>query len=111
MGSEQHPARWSGKRSVRAYDQASAAETTVVAPVEVELEPEPEAAPEPEQEQQAAPEQEEEPSTQQDEGPLATDAARQLAFQHGVDLNDVTGTGAEGRITRDDVAAFVSASE
>lgn len=95
MGSEQHPARWSGtgKRSVRAYE----AEPAPAAP----LEPAP--APEPTPEPEPAPE----PEPQPDEGPLATDAARDLAFKHGIALEDVTGTGAEGRITRDDVAALV----
>ena len=104
MVSDQHPARWSGgKRSVKAFASESeqpAAETTPAEPAEVELEPEPAAEPE------SAPE--DEPVAEPAE-PLATDAARELAFQYGIDLRDVTGTGAEGRITRDDVAALLPA--
>lgn len=44
------------------------------------------------------------------EGPDATDAAKALAAEHGIDLASVTGTGAEGRITKDDVASVVAAA-
>jgi pyruvate/2-oxoglutarate dehydrogenase complex dihydrolipoamide acyltransferase (E2) component len=42
-----------------------------------------------------------------EEGPDATDAAKALAAQHNVDLASVEGSGAEGRITKDDVAEHV----
>jgi pyruvate/2-oxoglutarate dehydrogenase complex dihydrolipoamide acyltransferase (E2) component len=41
----------------------------------------------------------------------ATDAARELANENGVDLNDVEGTGADGRITKDDVEAYLADQE
>lgn len=39
--------------------------------------------------------------------PEATEAAAKLAKQEGIDLSDVKGTGAEGRIKVDDVEAIV----
>ena len=42
------------------------------------------------------------------DGPDATDAAKALAAEHQIDLANVTGTGADGRITKDDVAALVT---
>lgn len=44
----------------------------------------------------------------EDTGPAATDAAKALAAEHGIDLAGVTGTGADGRITKDDVAGHVA---
>ncbi len=41
-------------------------------------------------------------------GPDATDAAKALAAQHGVDLKDVTATGATG-ITKGDVETYIEA--
>jgi pyruvate/2-oxoglutarate dehydrogenase complex dihydrolipoamide acyltransferase (E2) component len=46
-----------------------------------------------------------------DAGPDATDAAKALAAEHGVDLANVTGTGSESRITKDDVAAHIEPVE
>lgn len=40
-------------------------------------------------------------------GPDATDAAKALAAEHSVDLTFVVGTGQDGRITKDDVAATI----
>lgn len=42
-------------------------------------------------------------------GPDATESARALATERGIDLADVTGTGKDGRITRDDVEGHTSA--
>lgn len=42
---------------------------------------------------------------QEPAGPNATDAALELAAEKGVDLGQVKGTGADGRITVDDVRA------
>ncbi|KAK4586654.1 hypothetical protein RGQ29_023705 [Quercus rubra] len=39
-------------------------------------------------------------------GVLSTPAVRNLAKQHGVDLNDVKGTGKDGRILKEDVLQF-----
>jgi len=38
---------------------------------------------------------------------LSTPAARKLAREHGIDLSKVKGTGPNGRITEDDVLAFI----
>jgi len=38
----------------------------------------------------------------------ATDAAVKLAAEHDIDLADVVGTGADGRITKGDVEAYVA---
>ncbi len=43
-------------------------------------------------------------------GPDATDAAKALAAEHGIDLANVTGTGVENRITKDDVQTVVDAA-
>lgn len=41
----------------------------------------------------------------------ATEAARDLANEHGVDLNEVEGTGADGRITKDDVENYLAEAD
>lgn len=41
------------------------------------------------------------------EGVDATNAARELAAEHNIDLWSVTGTGADGRITKADVQAVI----
>lgn len=41
----------------------------------------------------------------------ATDAARRLAEAHGIALSTVSGTGAGGRITVDDVKAIIEAAQ
>lgn len=38
----------------------------------------------------------------------ATEAAAKLAKENDVDLAEVTGTGADGRVTKDDVQAFIN---
>ncbi len=43
------------------------------------------------------------------DGPDATDAARALAAEHGIDLRQVTATGATG-ITKGDVETFIEAN-
>ncbi len=53
----------------------------------------------------AAPPEAEEPRAVADErAPAASPAARKLALERGIDIAAVTGTGRDGRITRDDVA-------
>lgn len=81
MASEHHATRWagSGKRSVRVGQQPESETGTTVS-----VEP-----------------------ASEDDAAEATDAARELADEHGIDLATVSGTGAEGRITKDDVAALV----
>lgn len=82
MGREGRAATWSGgKRSVRADADTTPTNDVVT------------------QQNTAGEEQAAEP--------LATDAAKKLAAEHGIDLATVTGTGAEGRVTRDDVAALL----
>jgi pyruvate/2-oxoglutarate dehydrogenase complex dihydrolipoamide acyltransferase (E2) component len=41
----------------------------------------------------------------------ATDSARELATQEGVNLRDVEGTGADGRVTKGDVEDYIEARE
>jgi pyruvate/2-oxoglutarate dehydrogenase complex dihydrolipoamide acyltransferase (E2) component len=41
----------------------------------------------------------------------ATDSARELANEHGVDLNEVEGSGKDGRVTQDDVKQFLADQE
>lgn len=48
------------------------------------------------------------PVPEEELGPLATDAARELAQQEDVELGLVTGTGASGRIIADDVEAYLA---
>jgi 2-oxoglutarate dehydrogenase E2 component (dihydrolipoamide succinyltransferase) len=43
------------------------------------------------------------------ESARSTPLARRIASEHGVDLNQVPGTGPSGRVTKEDVAAFVDA--
>lgn len=50
-----------------------------------------------------------EDSSRESSGPDATDAARKLAAERSLDLSEVKGTGADGRITKDDVEAHTSA--
>ncbi|GAA5894895.1 hypothetical protein JCM8208_006099 [Rhodotorula glutinis] len=44
----------------------------------------------------------------QDKDVLATPGTRRFAREHGVDLGELTGTGKNGRVTKEDVYAFVS---
>jgi pyruvate/2-oxoglutarate dehydrogenase complex dihydrolipoamide acyltransferase (E2) component len=74
------PARWSGGGTGKRSVQANA-----TAEPELEQEPEPTS-----------------------DGPDATDAARALAAEHGINLADVTATGATG-ITKGDVETFIEA--
>ena len=39
----------------------------------------------------------------------STPLVRKIAAEHGVDIHQVPGTGASGRVTRDDILAFISA--
>lgn len=39
-------------------------------------------------------------------GVLATPSVRQLAKQHGLDINAICGTGKDGRVTREDVLNY-----
>jgi 2-oxoisovalerate dehydrogenase E2 component (dihydrolipoyl transacylase) len=39
-------------------------------------------------------------------GVLSTPAVRNLAMQHGVDINDVLGTGKDGRVLKEDVLKY-----
>jgi pyruvate/2-oxoglutarate dehydrogenase complex dihydrolipoamide acyltransferase (E2) component len=85
--SDHGPAFWtgqSGKRSVRADPKPAEDEQTVNEQIaEIELAP---------------------PATSPPEEPAeATDAAKALAAENNIDLSTVTGTGAGGRITQDDV--------
>jgi 2-oxoglutarate dehydrogenase E2 component (dihydrolipoamide succinyltransferase) len=50
-------------------------------------------------------------STRQKEAPLATPVASRLARDKDVDINEVRGTGSEGRVTRADVEKYIQAQE
>ncbi len=39
----------------------------------------------------------------------STPLVRKIAAEHGVDIDQVTGTGSSGRVTRDDILAFIAA--
>lgn len=49
--------------------------------------------------------------TQQVDKPRATPAARKLAREHNVNLHDVVGSGARGRIHREDVEKYIQAQK
>ena len=51
----------------------------------------------------------EQPPEDAERGARASPAARKLALEHGIDIDDVAGTGRDGRVTRSDVARLVSA--
>jgi len=46
-----------------------------------------------------------EKASSESSSPDATDSARELAAERGIDLSDVEGSGKDGRITKDDVEA------
>ncbi len=72
-----------------------------------EPEPAPEAEPEAEPEPEApAPEQREKPST---DGRLLSPVVRRLIAEHNLDPSEIQGTGAGGRITRNDVLSVIEA--
>lgn len=50
-------------------------------------------------------------STRQKEAPLATPVASRLARDKDVDLSEIQGTGAEGRVTRSDVEKYLQSQE
>jgi 2-oxoisovalerate dehydrogenase E2 component (dihydrolipoyl transacylase) len=90
-------------------------EPQVAASAAPEPEPEPEAA-EPELELEAAPASSQAAASAPPDGDAATGdggarmtpAVRRLVREHGIDIAQVSGTGAGGRVTRDDVLAFVA---
>ncbi len=45
------------------------------------------------------------------EKPDATDGAASLAAEHNIDLADVVGTGADGRVTKSDVEAYLASRQ
>ena len=57
----------------------------------------------------AAPAAAEQEGADGDEHARATPLARRIAAEHGIDIDGVAGTGPGGRVTKDDVAAYVEA--
>ena len=83
-------------------EPAPAAEAAPSAPSEPPAAPQPAAAPPP-------------PTAQADAQPATTDGAtrmtpavRRLVREHGIDVSQLSGSGAGGRVTRDDVLAFIA---
>src|ERR671923_1677543 len=77
---------------------------------EKEPEPEPEAEPEPQKEQRPAAAAAPAPAKAQAEAPagqVLSPLVRKLAREHNVDVSQVRGTGAGGRVTKEDILAFV----
>jgi 2-oxoisovalerate dehydrogenase E2 component (dihydrolipoyl transacylase) len=123
----------SGDGAGEAPSEAPAAEESPVHEATSEEAPAPEAAAEPEQpaaqapDPEAPPAAEPEPVAAQAEAPAAeagspeaaaatpatdgsvrmTPAVRRLVREHNIDVSQITGSGAGGRVTRDDVLAFV----
>ena len=60
------------------------------------------------QQQQQQQQQEQVQSTATPSGKtLATPAVRKMAMEHGINLSDVTGTGKEGRVLKEDIIRHV----
>jgi 2-oxoisovalerate dehydrogenase E2 component (dihydrolipoyl transacylase) len=93
-----------GQAAVEEQESAPAAADT--AP-----EPQPEPAPaaeQPEAQAEAAPPTEQPPAGSGANGAARmTPAVRRLVREHGIDVAQLTGTGAGGRVTRDDVLSFI----
>ncbi|MGH9117068.1 MAG: dihydrolipoamide acetyltransferase family protein [Acidimicrobiales bacterium] len=75
-------------------------------PEEAEAEPEPEKEPEAEPRAEAEPPKQERPST---DGRLLSPVVRRLIAEHNLDPGEIQGTGAGGRITRNDVLSVIEA--
>lgn len=96
------PARWTGgKRSVQANPKPDAP-APAPAPVEAPA-PEPVPAPETGTEIQI-----DEPAQAFTRPVDATDAARALAAERGLQLTTIVGTGKDGRVTQQDVEGFAA---
>jgi len=95
----------------------AAVEEQESAPTAAAPEPEPEPEPQPEAGSQPAPQaaestepssaEEPPPSADADGGARMTPAVRRLVREHSIDVAQLTGTGASGRVTRDDVLSFI----
>jgi 2-oxoisovalerate dehydrogenase E2 component (dihydrolipoyl transacylase) len=97
-----------GPEAVEEQEQAPAAAEEAPAS-EPPAQPEPEAAPEPRPAAAQAPAtQESRPSGGNGAGAARmTPAVRRLVREHGIDVAQLSGSGAGGRVTRDDVLAFI----
>jgi 2-oxoisovalerate dehydrogenase E2 component (dihydrolipoyl transacylase) len=94
-----------GEAAVEQQEQAPAqAEAPAPAPAE-------EAAPAPEASAEEQPEADEDASASDGDGATGTarmtPAVRRLVREHGIDVGQLRGSGAGGRVTRDDVLAFI----
>src|SRR5688572_10228174 len=98
-----------GQQAVAQQEQAPSTAQPEPAP-EPQPEPEPEPATQPEAAQAPAQPQAAEAAPSGDGGDGAgrmTPAVRRLVREHGIDVAQLSGTGAGGRVTRDDVLAFI----
>jgi len=98
-GTRVEPSRGEPGRSVVGRVEAPAAATTRRPPAETARRP-PAEAPSPTPPASAV------QAARQRSSPLV----RKIASEHGVDIADIQGTGAGGRVTRDDILAFMSRS-
>ncbi len=96
-----------GPEAIEEQEQAPAAAEAASAP-EPEPQPEPAAQPEPEPAAAQAPAaQEAAPGSGGNGAARMTPAVRRLVREHGIDVAQLSGSGAGGRVTRDDVLAFI----
>jgi large subunit ribosomal protein L21 len=102
LGIEAPPAA-KRKKKAAAKDKPVEAETVAEAPVEVQ------APAEPAVEVEAAPEPAVETPAEAGAAVNITDAARQLAEDHGIDLATVQGSGKDGRILKGDIDKIIKA--
>jgi 2-oxoisovalerate dehydrogenase E2 component (dihydrolipoyl transacylase) len=92
-----------GEQVVEEQEQAPAAAEAAPAPVP----PPPAAQPEPAPQQPAAQVAEAQPGDGNGAASRMTPAVRRLVREHGIDVAQLSGSGAGGRVTRDDVLAFI----
>jgi 2-oxoisovalerate dehydrogenase E2 component (dihydrolipoyl transacylase) len=98
-----------GQQAVAQQEQAPSTAQPPPSPAQPEPAPEPQPTPEPQPAPAAAQPQAAEaaPSGDGDGAGRMTPAVRRLVREHDIDVAQLSGTGAGGRVTRDDVLAFI----